>query len=88
MKTKQKLKLYIKGTGARDTKTFDKTQIINKTLTFGKFGPIGGGTAFKRVLRLRIQLRDPGPTAFKRVLRLRIYKILFPFNMFSSFQSG
>ena len=43
MKTKQKLKLYIKGTGARDTKTFDKMQIINKTLTYGKFDPIGGG---------------------------------------------
>lgn len=29
-----------------------------------------------------------GGTAFKRVLRLRIYKILFPFDIFSSFQSG
>ena len=76
-------KPYIKGTHARDTKTFDKMQVINKILTFGKFGPIGGGTAFKRVLRLRIQ--DPGPTAFKNfgatafknlpLLRLRIYRI-------------
>ena len=44
-----------------------------------------GGTAFKGVLRLRIQLRVPGPTAFKNfgatafknlpLLRLRIYRI-------------
>ena len=60
-------------------------QVINKILAFGKFGPIGGGTAFKRVLRLRIQVRVPGPTAFKNfgatafknlpLLRLRIYRI-------------
>ena len=47
MMTNKTKKIYIKGTGARDTKTFDKMQVINKTLTFGKFGPIGG------VLRLR-----------------------------------
>ena len=80
MITNKTKKLYIKGTHARDTKLFDKMQVINKTLTFGKFGPIGWGTAFKRVLRLRIQ--DPGPTAFKNLgatafknlplLRLRI----------------
>jgi len=60
---KMNFKQYIKGTHARDTKSFDKMQVINKILAFGKFGPIGWGTAFKRVLRLRIS----GP------LRLRIY---------------
>lgn len=54
MITNKTKKLYIKGTGARDTKTFDKMQVINKTLTYGKFDPIGGGTAFKK-----------GGTAFK-----------------------
>ena len=44
---KMNFKRYIKGTGARDTKSFDKMQVINKVLTFAKFGPIGG------VLRLR-----------------------------------
>lgn len=44
-----------------------------------------GGTAFKGVLRLRVQLRVPRPTAFKNfggtafknlpLLRLRIYRI-------------
>lgn len=44
-----------------------------------------GGTAFKRVLRLRAWFQDPGPTAFKNfgatafknlpLLRLRIYKL-------------
>jgi len=44
-----------------------------------------GPTAFKNLLRLRIQLRVPGPTAFKNfgatafnnlpLLRLRIYRI-------------
>jgi hypothetical protein len=55
------------------------------------------GTAFKRVLRLRGWFAEPQPTEFSgvlrlrrwfRVLRLRIYKILFPFDKFSSFQSG
>ncbi len=80
---KMNFKLYIIGTGARYLQ-----KILNISKTKGQFktglnSGFSGPTAFKRVLRLRIQ--DPGPTAFKNfgatafknlpLLRLRIYRI-------------
>ena len=86
-KTKEN-KQYIKGTGARDLRIYLDISKPGPQFRFSlnKANPArSGGTAFKRVLRLRIQLRVPGPTAFKNfgatafknlpLLRLRIYKL-------------
>ena len=78
-------KLYIIGTGARYLQNIFNISKSKDLLIMNLNSGFAGGTAFKRVLRLRIQLRVPGPTAFKNLgatafknlplLRLRIYRI-------------